>query len=128
MSALAGSLITVIQFGWHWFGMRITAEDKTMITNALQNKDVARIAAQRFAQENRLPYQDDAVKSHKPVVTIRNYLGSWMPAKIFPERIEDAGVTTEDKNEAIEWAREIAANENLDFAPSIGASVFKEET
>ncbi|MCE5318718.1 MAG: hypothetical protein LLG04_15325 [Parachlamydia sp.] len=124
MAAPANSLITVVQFGGHWVGMQIDAKIKTFITKALPNRDVARVAAQRFAQENRLPYLDDALRFNKPVVTIWKAQGCWVPAKIFPQDIIGAGMTTDDKNEAIKQARAIAEREQLEFEPSIGETAF----
>lgn len=127
MSVPANTLVTVVQMAGHWVGMQVMPDNvKKPVTRALKTQEIARVAAQQFAREHHIAYQDDALFFNTPVVTIWKARGCWVPAKIYPQHIEGAGYTTEDKNAAIEKARQLAEREKLDFAPSIGETAFRE--
>lgn len=119
------SLVTVVQFGGHWCAVKVNAnETKQFISNPLTEKISAISAAKCFAKENNLLYQENAVTFNKPVITIWRALGCWVPAKIFDTYVQCAGLTVEDKSEAIKMAEELAEREGLECFPSIGESLF----
>lgn len=121
-------VITVSQFGGDWHCFQVNSpKDTRFIGKAYESYKAAEVAALQFAKKNDLPFIANYISFNKPVVTIWKEFGSWLPAKIFQDRIVGAGILREHKQQALDQAKQIAKDENLDFVPSIGESLFDKE-
>lgn len=119
------TIITVSQFGGNWHCFQVNSpKDTRFIGNAHESYKAAEIAALQFAKQNDLPFIANYLSFNKPVVTIWKEFDSWLPAKIFQDRIVGAGILRKHKQQALDQAKQIAENEDLDFVPSIGESIF----
>ena len=130
MSSKASSvetMITVAQLGSFWCGVQVNPdESKFPITELVGEKKSAETAAKRFASQHHFLYRNDILEFNQPIVTIWKACGNWVPAKIFRDRIEGAGLTTPSKEEAKLQAERVASREKLDFFPSIGEGCFSD--
>lgn len=91
---------------------------------------IAKIAAERFAQLNNIPYRNMLLEPITPIITILKSKNKWYPAEIYADRIEliekisdlDIGGS---QTEAIDKAKDIANLYKTDCIPSIGISMFE---
>lgn len=124
-SIQTSAIITVSQFGGNWYCFQVNSpKDTRFIGNEYESYKAAETAAIQFATKNDLPFIANYLSFKKPVVTIWKEFDSWLPAKIFQDRIVGAGILREHKQQALDQAKQIAKNEDLDFVPSIGESIF----
>lgn len=120
-------IITVHRLGGLWCGVMVNPDkSKYPITNLSQDKKLVKTIAKTYAAIQGLPYRKNVLIAHKPIVTVWKALGNWVPAKIFEDRIEGAGITT-TKEAAKHCAQQLAIKEQLDYFPSIGESAFPDE-
>ncbi len=124
-SIKSSAIITVSQFGGNWYCFQVNSpKDTRFIGEAYENYKAAEIAALQFAIQNKLSFIANYLTFNKPVVTIWKEFNHWLPVKIFHDRIVGAGIFREHKHQAFDQAKQIALDEDLDFVPTIGESIF----
>jgi len=128
MSLEASSYITETQFAGYWCVAKVDNEVIQSLQNFSVDKKTATLAAKQLALNRQLPYQEDQLILTKPIVTIWKTEDqmSWVPVKIFTDRIEQAEkIATSSKEEARQNAKRLAQSQGLPYLP-IGENMFSE--
>ena len=100
------------------------------------DEKVAFAAASKFAQEQKIVYQESLLTINPPPITIHKEQETWYPAQIYPDKLvllkviriaDNAGVISRKslggtREEATACARKIAAESHTNFLPNLNPS------